>query len=134
MTSGLCAAALALCLGCGGREFPELAPVAGTVTLDGQPLEGVLVSFYPMGGEGGRPGTDVTDAEGRYELMYFEGEAGARVGPNRVEVTMYWPDGEPSPDIKDKVPRGYGAGSTMTFEVKPGDNKFDIDMKSSGPR
>lgn len=125
---------LLFCSGCGGRELPELAPVTGVVKLDGQPLEGVVVSFYPTEGEGGRPGTGVTDAEGRYEIMYFEGEEGARVGPNRVEVTMYWPDGEPTPGVKDKVPRGYGAGSTMTFDVKPDeDNEFNIDMKSSGP-
>lgn len=124
-------AALALCAGCGGRDLPDLAPVSGTVTLDGQPLSGVLVSFYPQ--SGGRPGTGVTDEQGHYELMYVDGEEGTKLGPSRVEVTMMWPDGEPTPGVKDKVPPAYqGAGSTLNFEVKAGNNVFDIDMKSSG--
>ncbi|MBX3440044.1 MAG: hypothetical protein KF861_21315 [Planctomycetaceae bacterium] len=133
------AAALLMCSGCGGRDLPKLAPVTGIVTIDGQPVEGVLVAFYPQGNtgptggpSGGRPGTGVTDAEGRYDLMYFEGERGAVVGPNRVEVTMVWPDGEPTPGVKDKVPRGYGAGSKLTYDVQPGKNEYDIPMKASG--
>jgi len=41
--------------GCGGAK---LAPVSGTVTLDGKPVDGVRVIFEPIVGE-----SDVTDAE-----------------------------------------------------------------------
>jgi len=130
---GMAAAVLVLvcCVGCGGRELPALAPVEGKVTLDGAPAAGVQVSFYPTGG--GRPSTGTTDEEGAYELTYLAGEEGAMVGPNRVEVTMIWPDGEPTPGVKDKVPRAYqGTNSTLTFDVKAEDNVYDIPMTSSG--
>lgn len=122
--------ALAFCAGCGGSDLPDLAPVEGTVKLDGQPLSNVLVSFYPQ--SGGRPGTGETDDRGHYQLMYVQGEEGTKLGPSRVEVTMIWPDGEPTPGVKDKVPAAYqGAKSTLNFDVKAGDNVFDINMESS---
>jgi hypothetical protein len=121
---------LALSLGCGSRELPELAPVTGKVTLDGDPLPGLLVSFYPEGG--GRPGTGTTDVEGNYELTYVAGEEGTKLGRSRVEVTTVWPDGEPTPGVADPVPPEYqGMKSTLSFDVKPEDNVYNIEMKSS---
>jgi hypothetical protein len=124
------AAAFAMCAGCGGRDLPDLAEVEGTVKLDGQPVSNVLVSFYPQ--EGGRPGTGVTDDQGHYELVYVDGENGTKPGMNRVEVTMIWPDGEPSPGVKDKVPPAYqGMNSSLSFDVKAGeDNVYNIDRTS----
>lgn len=124
------AAALALGAGCGGRDLPDLAEVEGTVKLDGQPLPGVLVSFYPQAG--GRPGTGETNDQGHYELMYVGGERGTKPGASRVEVTTIWPDGEPTPGVKDKVPAKYqGVDSSLSFDVKAGeDNVYDIDMQS----
>jgi hypothetical protein len=66
-------------LGCGSDEldrFKEgLVPVSGTVTLDGEPVEGAAVFFIPAsfakgtGGEvGARPAWGNTDATGRYSL------------------------------------------------------------------
>jgi hypothetical protein len=123
-------AVLAVSVGCSSRELPELAPVTGKVTLDGDPLPQLLVSFYPQ--SGGRPGTGVTDLEGNYELTYTDGEKGTKLGPSRVEVTTVWPDGEPTPGVKDAVPPAYqGMNSTLSFDVKPEDNVYNIEMKSS---
>lgn len=124
------AAAFAMCTGCGRSDLPELADVEGTVKLDGQPVSNVLVSFYPQGG--GRPGTGVTDEQGHYELTYVGGESGTKPGASRVEVTMIWPDGEPTPGVKDKVPTAYqGMSSSLSFDVKAGeDNVYDIEMTS----
>src|SRR5262245_49070668 len=51
----------ALLAGCSGGDRPELGYVSGTVTMDGEPLVGVIVTFKP---EQGRPAVDVTDADG----------------------------------------------------------------------
>lgn len=123
------AAMVATMTGCGRSDLPELAPVEGTVTLNGEPLAGVLVSFYPT--SGGRPGTGETDEEGHYELTYLYGEEGTKVGQSRVEVTTIWPDGEPTPGEVDRVPAKYqGTSSTLSFDVQPGDNVFDIAMEA----
>lgn len=71
--------------GCGGgADTPELVPVSGTVTVDGQPVEGVTVMFAPKAS--GRKATGVTNSEGRYELVYTAGNYGATPGEYRVVI------------------------------------------------
>lgn len=111
---------LSVC-GCGTGDRPELGEVTGTVTLDGQPLIGVIVMFTP---DEGRPATGQTDAFGKYELVYRYGVNGAKIGPNTV--SLVWPTGETGPAI----PKEYGAESKVKVEVEPGDNVFDYDLKS----
>ncbi|WP_010585862.1 peptidase associated/transthyretin-like domain-containing protein [Schlesneria paludicola] len=69
-------------IGCGGDL--KVAPVSGTVTLDGSPLERASVLFEP---ETGRPSFGVTDVQGRYTLNYSMNERGAEVGPCTVKIS-----------------------------------------------
>ena len=96
--------------------------------MDGQPLPNALVQFHPEGG--GRPGTGVTDSEGRYELTYTADIEGTKVGPNRVEITTVWPDGEPPPGAKEQILAKYNSATTLKEEVKPGSNEIDFDLTS----
>lgn len=117
--------------GCGRGDIPELAPVTGTILLDGKPFVNASVQFYPA--KGGRPGTGNTDAEGKYEITYLHGVKGAHLGTNRVEVSFVWPDGEPTPGVIDPVGSKYGNTSTLTADVKDGDNVFDFSLESLKP-
>src|SRR3954453_22377178 len=83
-------ALVALCglPGCGADPY-AMAPVSGRVTVDGQPVAGLRVSFEPIGGRHrplpGPDSTAVTDADGRYTLSTTDaGRRGAVVGPCRV--------------------------------------------------
>ena len=67
--------------GCGSR----LVPVAGTVTLDGEPVAGAKVTFIPAGP--GIPATGTTDATGRYELRIGSGRTGVPCGRYGVTVS-----------------------------------------------
>ena len=69
-------ALLAGVIGCsgGGRNVKKVA-VSGTVTLDGQPLEGVEIHFA---GDG-HNGMGITRADGSYDLI-----TGAAVGKNVI--------------------------------------------------
>lgn len=109
-------------LGC-GRDLPELGRVQGTVTLDGKPLPGVAVGFYPL--SGGRQALAIADQEGKYDLTFVHGVSGAQTGPN--EVTVFWPD-ETTPAAS--IPARYNKESDLKFDVKPGKNTFDIEMES----
>jgi hypothetical protein len=129
--------------GCGSKgDQPELGTVNGTVTLDGQPLVGVAVVFQP---DNGRPSRGMTDAEGKYELIYIRQTKGAKVGPHRVEIapseeggveeTEGDADESPAagskPAAKSKVPVRYNSKSELNIEVKSGANKIDFDLKSN---
>lgn len=64
----LVTAVLVCCIGCGPPS--PYVPVHGTVTYQGDPVEGATVVFTGKG-EKGRAAGDHTDAEGRFELWTY---------------------------------------------------------------
>jgi hypothetical protein len=99
--------------GCGSSGF---GTVEGTVKLDDKPLAGVAVGFYPL--SGGRQEFSISDDSGKYQLK-------TKVGLNEV-IVFYPEDSKPAVAI----PAKYNQKSELKFEVKPGKNIIDIDMKS----
>ncbi|AMV32957.1 hypothetical protein VN12_12585 [Pirellula sp. SH-Sr6A] len=129
--------------GCTSSDQPELGQVTGTITLDGKPLTGVAVVFQP---ENGRPARGMTNAEGKYELVYIRQTKGSKVGPNRVEIAPS-EEGEESeePEVGDGeaqtaskksksgkpvVPARYNTKSELKVEVVSGKNTFDFQLES----
>ncbi|MBA3315609.1 MAG: hypothetical protein H0T47_20270 [Planctomycetaceae bacterium] len=116
-------ATLGICFGCSGvSDQPELGDVSGKVTLGGEPVVNVSVYFKP---DIGRMSIGKTDENGHYIAMYLIDQEGVKVGPNKVWLE-YAPD-----DLGPPIPPKYGSQSELKTEVKPGDNVFDIEMKTS---
>ncbi len=69
--------------GCGRGNYPEVATVTGTVTLDGKPLEDAEITFAP---KDGRASSGRTDAKGQYSLSYTKNIRGAVLGEHRVMI------------------------------------------------
>ncbi len=127
-SSALCTFAGLLCLvplvGCAKSDRPPLGGVHGTVTLDGQPLAGAIVTFEPL--EAGRGSIAMTDAQGRYELIYIRNDKGAKVGAHRVQITTSNANaGKP-----ELVPPKYNVQTTLSADVKPGDNEINFALTS----
>ena len=130
----VCASALLCGYGCGRSDIPELAPVTGTVRLDGAAFPGAIVYFHTQKEKGGRPAAATTDAEGRYELVYLDGVKGAHIGLNKVEIVTEWPEGEPGEGESEKIPEKYNTKTTLTAEVKDERNVFDFNLESEKPK
>ncbi|QDV71150.1 hypothetical protein Poly24_48840 [Rosistilla carotiformis] len=88
----LWAAPLICLVGCGGptsdrwtRDRPPVYHVSGQVLLNGEPLDQATVIFQPVGPEG-KPGTAVTDADGRFEVQTFDPGDGLTEGTHRVAI------------------------------------------------
>ena len=117
--------------GCGGRgDYPKIGTVSGTVTVEGNPAPNVAVQFSPV--DGGRTSVGVTDGSGRYSLTYIAGTSGAQVGKHQIRLA---PSSEAPSDNQldlsapqDVIPAKY-QGRTFEFDVKAGDNTFDINLK-----
>jgi hypothetical protein len=121
-----CLAALVVFVaGCGGGPY---APVAGQVTLNGQPLVGAAVTFQPYSKTELNPGPGsgaVTDADGRYRLKVIGKETlGAMVGVHKVRITMLQKDdtADDRPQKPSKtLPARYNSKDTpLEFEVRAG--------------
>lgn len=84
--------------GCGGGAGDGLVPVAGVVSLDGQPLAHATVSFAPQGATGGHGGSGRTDSSGRYQVTTPYGKKGLEEGAYKVAISRRLnPDGTPPP-------------------------------------
>jgi len=118
----------AVFVGCSSQSTgqPEIAPVSGTVTLDGQPLAKKSVVFES---ERGVLSFGNTDAEGRYKLCYIRSAKGAGLGRNVVRIST--PTMGPSgPLHKDSIPSIYNKESILTADVVKGRNVFDFALES----
>jgi hypothetical protein len=122
---------LAAVAGCGGRK---IAPVSGTVTLDGEPYPNAIVSFQPIGTraniEPGRGSVGVTDEQGRFTLRYDGGgRSGAVIGKHQVRIfTDLGTEPEPGEDaparparkLVEPIPPEWHEFSKKEFDVPAG--------------
>ena len=128
--------AVSVNVGCGKDYGVELYSVTGTITIDGQPLDGATVEFRPdRTGEvkADRGGIGFTNEKGKY-IMLFRDTRGCPEGKFRVLVSTYSePQRDNKTEQKKRVPRRYrGQNSELTATVTPdGDNVFDFDLKST---
>lgn len=125
--------ALASCLmflaGCGGAS----GVVKGEVNLDGQPVDGGSIAFYATTGDA-RASSPIEG--GRYEIALD-----SRFPPGNYRVEISWPKntgrkipsldpGILSDEKREVVPAQYNENSTLTAEVKSGENKLDYPLKA----
>jgi hypothetical protein len=143
--------------GC-GTGSPDVHYVEGVVTLDGQPIEGVNVSFSPVDTKSGAGAVGTTDASGGFTLTTIPNGApgaGAKAGEYLVTFSKSTstdtstvastddpnygkedPSGGRSapPKAERVIPVKYENPTTSGFKasVKPGQNKgdgFKFDLK-----
>lgn len=124
---GACSA-VALVSGCSDvpADQPDLSPVTGIVTLDGNPLTGATIVFESAGGQ---VAFGQTDENGRYEMVYKGPWKGAVNGQNTVRITTA-SDAPPDPGWREPIHPFYNRRSTLTAEVVAGENTFDFALES----
>lgn len=119
-------AVIAIVSGC--QPGPPLGEVTGRVTIDGQPAPGLLVHFEPQDGRVHRlpPTYGATDDRGGYRAKKMNGKTGAAIGLNHVRITAIEREGNQQAIIHARYAEDY----TLWFEVTPGQNTFDIKLRS----
>ena len=118
----LWAGCLIISLGCGGAERPPMGKVTGTVTMEGDPVENLILLFKP---DVGRAAAAKTDANGFYRVEYIKGEPGTKLGPTMV--LLEWPLGYAAPF--PIPPRYTGVNTELKLDVVAGNNTFDIELE-----
>ncbi|MCC9642130.1 carboxypeptidase-like regulatory domain-containing protein [Rhodopirellula sp. JC740] len=124
-----------------------LVPITGTVTLDGQPVEGAVVQFVA-------PDTTfsygTTDAEGHYEMKFNSEVMGVPPGDKIVRISTTTSTGEvdtegadddddaprrrkkKTRDPNEKIPAAYNEDSQIKATVSAGQVVYDFALKSDG--
>src|SRR5262245_45257833 len=114
----VCLTAVVAVLGCNQGAL-QVVPVAGKVTLDGNPLPKASGTFVPMATKTrenpGPTSQGLTDAEGRFQVSVDQQTPGAVVGKSRIYISTILSDpvlderdaGGPRRTVRDRVPKKY---------------------------
>jgi hypothetical protein len=127
----LCCLAGAL-VGCG--EPLEFGHVTGKVSLNGEPLDEVLVMFLPdtMAGNLGAHSECISDDAGNYELIYSldPDTKGALVGYHRVIVEDIAAENARDKYRPIRIKAGYSnsAHTPLQVEVAAGDQTVNLEL------
>lgn len=96
--------------------------------MDGEPLPRAEVTFTPTSGRGS---VAITNAEGKYDLIYVDSTHGAAVGEHTVRIKTYVEEDSPEAQkFKEKIPKKYHVESQLKETVKPGRNNFSFALES----
>jgi len=146
-------AAIAIILAAGfvcGCGKPPLLEARGRVRLDGKPLEGCKVGFFPdlerFDPERHGFGFGITDAEGRFVIRHPQGEDGIWAGDYKVTLEAWIdsdgrpvpPDAKPSEvpgGVRNRLPEKYETAGTTPERatIRKGEgNVFEIEVTSTG--
>jgi hypothetical protein len=117
--------------GCGSSETgPELFPVTGEVTFEGQPVETGRITFREV--EGDRRAFSTEFKGGQYELQTEPGKMTVEITASRPTGKVgapASPDEEPKPIGEMYIPAKYNSKTELTAEVKPVAEGNDIPFK-----
>lgn len=124
----------------------DLVSVSGTVTLDGKPLSGAVITFEDP--EKGTFSFARTDSSGGYTLQFDSQVDGVIPGKKTVQISTTRKvlglkgeegeeegessseEGETPKAVEEAVPACYHKESKITVEVTSSTTTFDFDLKS----
>lgn len=125
-------------IGCSPKsEFP-LAPVAGLVTFQGQPVKGGIIQFAPDAKEGlkaGKAAVGEIREDGTFSMSSFTPNDGAVIGTGRIFYIEPSMNAEPPPDAektKTWTPPQSGYEGLVPREsqitISRGPNKLTVEL------
>lgn len=124
-----CVVALVLLCGCGGAPY-DLAPTAGSVTIEGEPFAHGKVMFAPVSQgsqvEVGKPAFGLLQADGTFTLSTYSDNDGAVIGKHWV--TVFREDDGPNGPAAASVPKFGRVVAPDPVEVTDGENNIRIDL------
>lgn len=107
--------------GCSGFDnapkLPSTVPVSGTVKLNGELIEGAVVTFIPTGDTTGIECIGRTDESGTYSPKQVRGGDGVPPGTYKVVINRFMRNGKPV--IEDDAGAGAGGAGIMIDSIPP---------------
>jgi len=129
MLSGLLGVSLLQGAGC--SKSATTAEVSGLVTVDGEPAKTGSIGFFPVDGKSPTAGGKIE--AGKYSAQVPFGEAKVEIRVSKVvgQKKLYdTPNSPVQPIMKETLPEKYNEETELRFDVQPGTNKKDFDLKT----
>jgi hypothetical protein len=136
---GCSALVLGTLAGCNSGTLP-VAKTSGTITHDGKPVDGGMITFAPLSSgkdNPGKPASGEVDAGGEFVLTTYTDGDGAVIGKHRVTYNppATTPAETPAGGHVQQAPPSKYAGLVVKeaeVEVKPGENTFEFHLVPVG--
>lgn len=117
-------------LGCsGGEPRPDVQPVTGSLTINGQPAEGAILSFHPVDGQnfdrrGSRPRA-IVEGDGTFTVSTYGDGDGAPAG--QYAVSIVWLTNPESANPVDQLGGRFAnpQQSEWRVQIEEGDNRLE---------
>ena len=128
----LCVGVMITIAGC-GASTPPTTPITGTVTYDGEPLEGATITMTPEAGStGSRSASGTSDASGNFiiKTVFPDGSTGdgAVAGSYTIRVSKL--EVEERPDDDGMIDQNEGDPSAAYMDMV---NMMSEDGEDAGP-
>ncbi len=124
--SGVLLALMIFMGGCGGTGIPTGA-VTGTITINGEPIQGLEVSFVPAAKM--RPSVALTDAQGRYKAQFVSTQSGVVLGPCVAQFAVYRNGNYMHNFLPAEFNEEAGENPALNLDVTKKGLVFDYDIK-----
>ena len=113
-------------VGCGGDSVVR---VAGTVSVNGTPVQQGTIRFLPADGRG--PSAEAVIQEGRYRLELPPGNKKVAIMGFKIvgELFPWGPDAPSSPQLEPVVPPQFNSRTTLTVDLQSDDEAIDFDLQ-----
>jgi hypothetical protein len=130
LSLSLLLAALVVAAGCNNQD-PNRGEVTGLVTVNGQPAASGAVAFSPVDGQSPTSGGKIVNGEYSVKASIGTVKVAIRVPKVVGQRKLYnTPDSPIQPLMEETLPPEYNDRTTLTFDVKPGVNEHNFDLKT----
>ena len=130
----MCVAFLA---GCG--DGISRVPITGLLTVQGEPLAGASVQFFPQAGTQGEGAMGVSGTDGKFTVISSrQDDAGLPAGKYKVRVSLMMEKGTvlppdalqaEHPNAQEMVPSPFStANSTLEVDIPAGGGEVKVDL------
>ncbi|MDO4587520.1 MAG: carboxypeptidase-like regulatory domain-containing protein [Planctomycetia bacterium] len=113
-------------IGCNSKA-PKLYDCSGTVTMNGQPLEGANVAFVNL--DLPAPNTAITDASGVFKMQSYEGSFDVTIVKLEGKASKEDPYAPTTNLLPEKYSNLKTSGLKATVTKNPEENKFQFDIQ-----
>ncbi len=112
-------------------QTPTQGEVSGVVMVDGKPAATGAIAFIPVDGKSPTAGAEIKDGKYTAKVPFGTAKVEVRV-PKVVDKRKLYdtPDSPWQPVMVEVLPPKYNDESELRFEVKPGMNQKDWNLKS----